>query len=34
MSKVKRVFITSDMEGISGVVDWSHVGSDSPEYEK
>jgi D-amino peptidase len=29
----KKVFITIDMEGITGVVDWNHVGGDSGEYE-
>jgi len=33
LSKAKKVFITIDMEGITGVVDWSHVGGDSGEYE-
>ncbi len=33
MSKAKNVFITIDMEGITGVVDWNHVGGDSGEYE-
>lgn len=32
MSRAKKVFITVDMEGITGVVDWDHVGSDSSEY--
>lgn len=29
-----RVFISVDMEGISGIVDWSQVGRDPTEYEK
>ncbi|MDP6457955.1 MAG: M55 family metallopeptidase [Candidatus Bathyarchaeota archaeon] len=33
-TKPKRVFITNDMEGTTGVVDWSQVGSDQLEYEK
>ena len=31
-SKAQKVFITVDMEGITGVVDWDHVSSDSSEY--
>ena len=31
-SKPERVFISIDMEGISGIVDWTHVNSDHPEY--
>lgn len=33
VGKPKRVFISIDMEGISGIVDWSQVGRDSHEYE-
>jgi D-amino peptidase len=33
LSEAKKVFITIDMEGITGVVDWNHVGGDSGEYE-
>jgi len=29
-----RVFMSVDMEGISGIVDWSQVGSDPVEYSK
>jgi len=28
----KKVFISIDMEGITGVVDWGQVGRDKPEY--
>lgn len=31
--KVESVFISIDMEGISGVVDWTQVGGDQKEYE-
>jgi D-amino peptidase len=33
VGKPKRVFISIDMEGISGIVDWSQVGRDPHEYE-
>jgi D-amino peptidase len=33
LSKIKKVFITVDMEGITGVVDWDHVNPEKPEYE-
>ncbi len=33
VEKPKRVFISIDMEGISGIVDWSQVGRDPHEYE-
>lgn len=29
---IERIFISVDMEGISGIVDWSQVGSDKEEY--
>lgn len=29
-----KVFISVDMEGVSGIVDWSQVGGDKAEYEK
>ena len=29
-----KIFISVDMEGISGIVDWSQVGRDPVEYEK
>jgi D-amino peptidase len=32
--KPKRVFITNDMEGTTGVVDWNQVGGNDGEYEK
>ena len=31
--KPERVFISVDMEGISGIVDWAQVGGDQKEYE-
>ena len=30
--EIKRVFISIDMEGISSIVDWTHVDRDHPEY--
>lgn len=33
MSKPKRVFISIDMEGISGIVDGSQTGGDKPDYQ-
>ena len=33
MSKARKIFVTIDMEGITGVVDWNHVGGDSGEYD-
>jgi len=32
VSKPVRVFISIDMEGITGIVDWTHVDSNHPEY--
>ncbi|MBS7651914.1 MAG: M55 family metallopeptidase [Candidatus Bathyarchaeia archaeon] len=32
VEKPKRVFISIDMEGVSGIVDWSQVGRDPQEY--
>lgn len=29
---IEKIFITIDMEGISGIVDWSQVGGDKDEY--
>jgi len=31
-NKPERIFISIDMEGISSVVDWTHVDRDHPEY--
>ncbi|MBS7619786.1 M55 family metallopeptidase [Candidatus Bathyarchaeota archaeon] len=33
MSKPKKIFISIDMEGASGIVDWSQVGRDPQEYQ-
>lgn len=33
VEKPRRVFISIDMEGISGIVDWSQVGREPHEYE-
>jgi len=32
MPKARKIFVTNDMEGITGVVDWGHVGGDKEEY--
>jgi len=33
MSQLKKIFISIDMEGASGIVDWSQVGRDPQEYQ-
>jgi D-amino peptidase len=33
LSKPKSVFISNDMEGISGIVDWRQTGGDTGEYD-
>jgi len=32
MSKPKKIFVTIDMEGVTGLVDWSQTGGGTPEY--
>lgn len=33
MSRAKKIFISIDMEGASGIVDWTQVGRDQQEYQ-
>jgi D-amino peptidase len=33
MSKPRKIFVTIDMEGITGLVDWHQTGGDTPEYD-
>jgi len=33
MSKPKKIFVTIDMEGVTGLVDWSQTGGGTPEYD-